>query len=60
MRVIAYKVLETVYPVCEENSVCKQATKHVLHTKSMWVGNYDFTTHLIWSIIVFCYDLNAL
>jgi hypothetical protein len=24
---------------CEENSECKQAKKHVLHTKSVWVGN---------------------
>ena len=39
IREIACKVLERVYPACEENSVCKQAKKHALHTKSMWVGN---------------------
>ena len=27
MRVIACKVLESVYPACEENSACRQAKK---------------------------------
>ena len=30
MCVIACKVLESVYPACEENSVCKQAKKRVI------------------------------
>jgi hypothetical protein len=38
--VIVCKVLESMYPACEESSVCKQAKKHVLHAKSMRVGNY--------------------
>ena len=34
-NVIMCKVLESMYPACEENSMCKQAKKRVLHAKSV-------------------------